>query len=70
MPWTAEDRECVLDAKRQIIAGKRLVVVTTSDRSETRQIVKLEELDAILAQIDARISPRPRIFRTRYSKGL
>jgi hypothetical protein len=68
MPWTSEDREMILDAMREIIAGKRLVVVTTADRSETRQITRLEELQDILNKIDG--TAQPRIFRTRYSKGL
>jgi len=56
---------------RQIIAGERVVVLTTADRSETRQIANLEELRKILGEIDATgVTPRPRLLRGRFSKGL
>jgi hypothetical protein len=71
MPWTEADRETVLDAMRQIIAGERVVEVTTADRSETRQVASLDELRKILGEIDATgVTPRPRLLRGRYSKGL
>src|ERR671918_51679 len=66
MPWTEADKEAVLEAMRQIIAGERVIVLTTADRSETRQVASLEELRDILGEIDASVTPRPRIFRTSY----
>jgi hypothetical protein len=70
MAWTEDDRAAVEQAMRDIIANKRVITLTTADRSESRQITKLDELRAILAQIDQAVTPKPRIFRTRYCKGL
>ena len=71
MPWTEDDRETVLDAMRQIIAGERVVEVTTADRSETRQVASLDELRKILGEIDQTgVVTRPRLLRGRFNKGL
>ena len=70
MPWTKADRENVLEAMREIIDGKRVVSVTTADRSETRQITTLKELEDLLTSIDGLVTSRPRLLRSRYNKGL
>ena len=70
MPWTNADRENVLEAMRQIIDGKRVVTLTTADRSETRQVATLKDLQDILDSIDASKVTHPRILRSRFSKGL
>lgn len=70
MPWTQADRENVLEAMREIIDGKRVVMLTTADRSETRQAATIKDLQDILDIIDAVTAPRPRLLRSRYNKGL
>lgn len=71
MPWTEADRETVLEAMREIVAGKRVVSITTADRSETRQVANLAELQKILDSISTGgATHRPRLLRSRYSKGL
>lgn len=70
MPWTKADRENVLEAMREIIDGKRVVSVTTADRSETRQMTTLKELEDLLTSIDGLVTARPRLLRSRYNKGL
>ena len=73
MPWTTADREILLNAMREIAKGERVTSVTTADRSETKQIASLDDLKKLLDQIDAATTPatqRPRLLRSRYSKGL
>jgi hypothetical protein len=70
MPWTTADREIILDAIRDIAEGKRVTSVTTADRSETYQIADVGDLQKLLDTINANVQNRPRLLRSRYSKGL
>ncbi len=73
MPWTKADREIVLEAIRDIADGKRVTQIMTADRQETYQVASLDDLQKLLDRIDAvspGTAPRPRILRSRYSKGL
>jgi hypothetical protein len=56
---------------REIVDGKRMVSVTTADRSETYQAFTVQDLQKLLDMIDgANNKNRPRLLRSRYSKGL
>lgn len=73
MPWTQADREIILDAMRAIAKGERVTSVTTADRSETYQVATIDDLKKLLDQIETSATPstkRPRVLRSRYSKGL
>jgi len=73
--WTQDDLDLVNDAIRQLVAGAREVEVTLQDRVVRYSDVRLPDLrefrDEIAASVAApSTSPRQRIHRGIYSKGL
>ena len=78
MAFIADDLTKIEDAIRAHIEGKRVVSWTFSDRVERRSDTPLAELVKLRDQIKEEVAAtqtdatkrRPRLFRSRYSKGL
>ena len=75
--WTEEDRELVRDAIRCKVSGRRIVANTVSgpggDKITQYSDMTLDQLRALLEEIEEFLDTpinRPRILRSRYSKGL
>ncbi len=78
MAFNADDLTKIEDAIRSHIEGKRIITWTLSDRVERRSDTPLAELVKLRDQIKEEVAAaqtdptkrRPRLFRSRYSKGL
>ena len=78
MAFIADDLTKIEDAIRAHIEGKRIVSWTFSDRVERRSDTPLAELIKLRDQIKEELAAvqtdptkrRPRLYRSRYSKGL